>query len=176
MRPLILYIATSTDGFIATEQGDTSWLHDPAFEIPGEDFGYTDLLKNCDTTLMGNSTYKAVLGFDMPFPYPNHQNFVFTKTPPTTSAEFVTFITEAPATFVANLKQQPGKSIWLIGGSQINQLLFEANLIDKIILTQVPKTLNNGIPLFTKTGTLSTFKIQEKVSFLNGFEQTTYLR
>lgn len=176
MRQIILYIATSTDGFIATEQGDTSWLHDPSFELPGEDFGYNDLLATCDTTLMGNSTYKAVSSFDMPFPYPNHKNYIFTQNLPKESVEFVEFVIESPVAFVANLKKVEGKSIWLIGGSQINQLLFEADLIDKIVLTKVPKTLKNGIPLFSGNGTHSAYKKQEEVNFSNGFSQTTYLR
>lgn len=176
MRNIILYIATSNDGFIAKEDGDTSWLHDAAFHIEGEDFGYGKVLNTCDTILMGNATYKTVLGFDMPFPYPNHINFVFTRNKPQEQQPFVTFIDDAPAEFVSSLKKQTGKDIWLVGGGQINQLLLDAGLIDKIILTTVPTTLKKGIPLFAGDGNLSRYKTVENTSYANGFVQTTYLR
>mgnify|MGYP006294670993 CR=1 FL=1 len=46
-RKVILYISTSVDGFIATEDDDLSWLS--VVQGSGEDYGYHELEKQIDT-------------------------------------------------------------------------------------------------------------------------------
>jgi len=68
MRRIILYIATSIDGYIATPDGGVEWLN----EIPNptnEDHGYKELLASIDTVLMGGKTYHEIIGFGIPWPY-----------------------------------------------------------------------------------------------------------
>ncbi|WP_337995194.1 hypothetical protein [Paenibacillus qinlingensis] len=61
-RPVVLYIATSLDGYIAKENGDINWLH----EVEGEgDSGYSEFYNTIDTVLMGNTTYKQTLSWRM---------------------------------------------------------------------------------------------------------------
>ena len=57
MRKLILYIATSLDGFIADEKGKVDWLFQTG------DYGYKKFLNSVDTLLIGNATYKQILTF-----------------------------------------------------------------------------------------------------------------
>ena len=78
MRKIISYIAMSIDGKIAKANGDISWLE----EIPNpnnDDYGYAEFYNSIDTTLMGRITYEQVIGFDVPFPYPDKTNYVFTS-------------------------------------------------------------------------------------------------
>jgi dihydrofolate reductase len=77
MRKLKLYIACSFDHFIARANGDVSWLELPEYAIKGEDYGYADFYDSIDTTIMGNTTYKIIKGFDIPFPYKDKKNYVF---------------------------------------------------------------------------------------------------
>ena len=148
MRPITLYIAASIDNFIARTDGNVDWLESPEFHLPNEDFAYREFYDSIDCTLMGNNTYKAVIDFDIPFPYSDKTNFVFSQKTPAHGNEHVTFVSDDILEFVRKLKTKSGKGIWLIGGGQINSLLLENNLIDKIILTIVPITLGEGIPLF----------------------------
>ncbi len=174
MRKVILYIATSLDGFIAGPDGNIDWLHDPDFEIPNEDFGYQTFYDSIDTTLMGNATYQQVLGFDVPFPYEGKTNYVFTRTASQEKDEHVTFISEDIPGFVKQLKEQPGKDIWLVGGGQINSILVEHDLIDQIILSVIPVKLEEGIPLFNDLNMLKKFGLEKSTSYENGFVQMVY--
>ena len=147
MRKVILYIAASLDGKIAKEDGDTGWLHD----LPNPeqtDYGYGEFYSSVDTTLMGNSTYKMIQSFDMPFPYADKVNYVFTRNNELADNEDVSYVHDNPVEFVKELKSQPGDDIWLIGGGQMNTLLMEHNLIDELILFIMPIILGEGIPLF----------------------------
>ncbi|WP_276497682.1 dihydrofolate reductase family protein [Pontibacter litorisediminis] len=170
MRKVILYIAASLDGYIARSNGDTSWLHDERYAQEGEDFGYGALMQHIDTTLMGHSTYKVILGFDMPFPYPDKTNYVFSRSAQP-AAEHVQFVQEDAPQFVRQLKQQQGKSIWLIGGGQINTLLLNAGLVDEMILTYVPVILGSGVPLFAHGAQERQLQVLESKSYTNGFVQ-----
>ncbi|WP_162051566.1 dihydrofolate reductase family protein [Pontibacter pamirensis] len=171
MRKTVLYIAASLDGYIARPDGSTAWLHDEIYTIKGEDFGYSEFLQTIDTTLMGHSTYKVVLGFDMPFPYPDKANYVFSRSSGHTDTEHVKYISTDAAEYIQKLKQKPGKDIWLIGGGQLNTLLLNHNLIDEIILTYVPRVLGEGIPLFAPGAQETKLKVHSSKSYDNGFVQ-----
>lgn len=176
MRQVILYIAASMDNYIAKSDGDTYWLHDPEFDSKDEDYGYNALMKSIDTTLMGNATYEVVMGFDVPFPYPDTINYVFSRKNGAQETEHVKFVSEDPVSFVQQLKKNQGKDIWLIGGGQINTLLLNANLVDRVILTIAPLTLGEGIPLFASGLGFHKFKVEETKSYSSGLVQITYAR
>lgn len=173
MRKLILYIAASLDGFIAKSDGNIDWLHDESLSIEGEDFGYTAFLNTIDTTLMGNKTYEMICSFDMPFPYIDQTNFVFSRSIQKEKHDSVQFIREDMIQFTHQLKNNAGKNIWLIGGGIINTQLLNAGLIDEIILTLIPVTLGNGIKIFEDNLKMNNFTLQESKTFNNGMVQLT---
>ncbi|GGG07134.1 dihydrofolate reductase family protein [Pontibacter amylolyticus] len=175
MRKIILYIAASTDGYIARPDGNIDWLHDKKYNIPDEDFGYSAFLQTIDTTLMGHNTYREILGFDMPFPYPELKNYVFSRSKQE-EAEHVSFVRDGAVDFIEKLKEQPGKDIWLIGGGMLNATVLNAGLLDEIILTYIPIVLGKGIPLFsaeTEEHKLKLIPTENKL-YRNGFLQVRY--
>lgn len=173
MRKIILYIACSLDGKIARKDGDVHWLE--AIPNPeGLDHGYGNLLSRIDTTFMGNSTYKVVMGFDMEWPYGNLKNYVFTRDKDLLDDGRVQYVHEDIAHFAARLKETEGKDIWLIGGGEINTILANAGLIDEIILSVAPKTLGEGIPLFSDGIKEQDFVLVDAVTWSSGFVTITY--
>jgi len=72
MRKIILFIASSLDGYIAKNDGSVDWL--PANSLSG----YDNFYKSVDTVMMGKKTYDQVLTFG-PFPYVNKKSYVFTR-------------------------------------------------------------------------------------------------
>lgn len=171
MRKVVLYIAASLDGYIARPDDSIDWLEDKAYALEGEDYGYSEFTQTIDTTLMGHSTYKVILGFDTPFPLPTEINFVFSRSAGHADTAQVQFIDTDAVAFVQELKQQPGKAIWLMGGGHLNTLLLNARLIDEIILTYIPIVLGAGIPLFAAGAQETRLNVSSSKTYPNGFVQ-----
>ncbi len=58
----IIYIATSLDGFIATNDGGIDWLN----EIPNpeqSDYGWAEFMSGIDAILIGRNSFEKVLTF-----------------------------------------------------------------------------------------------------------------
>lgn len=60
MNKIILYIATSLDGFIADINGGVDWLPHPKDDAELEAVGYKSLMSRIDTILMGSRSYKQI--------------------------------------------------------------------------------------------------------------------
>ncbi len=148
MRKIILYIATSLDNFIARPDGSIDWL-DQATMSENQDYGYHKFYNSIDTTIMGANTYRQVCSFDVPFPYADKKNIVIsTQQNHPNAHSSVEFLSTDLNTYIRQLKNSPGKHIWLIGGSQINTYLLRQKLLDELIITRIPVYIGNGIPLF----------------------------
>ncbi|MCD8488122.1 MAG: dihydrofolate reductase family protein [Desertifilum sp.] len=167
MRKVILYMASSLDGYIARTSGEVDWL------FTDDDYGYSEFFATVDTVLMGRLTYEQVLSFG-DYPYTGTQGFVFSKTPQSNSSNLVEFINRDPAAFIGELKQQPGKSIWLVGGAGLIQSCFEQ--IDEFILSIHPIILGEGILLFPPPLSQADLKLQHCQTFDSGLVQLTYSR
>ncbi len=175
MKKLVLYIATSIDGYIARPDGKVDWLEYPDFMIKGEDFGYQKFMKTIDTTVMGGATYKEVLGFGVPWPYPDKKNYVFTRSN-YPADENVSFVGDNIGQFIRDLKKASGKDIWLIGGGKINSMMMAEDLIDEMIISVMPITIGEGIPLFSKISHEQKFKLKDHTVYETGVTQWHYVR
>lgn len=174
MRRIILYIATSIDGYIATPDGGVEWLN----EIPNptnEDHGYKELLASIDTVLMGGKTYHEIIGFGIPWPYKDKKSYVISRRDSNvTPNENVHFITEDVIARISELKFEVGKDIWLVGGGELTAMLLNANLIDEMQICTVPIILGNGIPLFPGKTKESHWKLVNSKVFSTGLLLSTY--
>ncbi len=139
MTKIIVYIASSLDGYIARENGDIDWLPKPS------ESGYNAFYKSVDTVIMGKTTYDQVLTFGE-YPYKDKKSFVFTSKNQSRdeNAEFISDIEK----FVKDGFPNAGENIWLVGGSQIISSFLKQGVVDEIIITVIPVLLGKGIPLF----------------------------
>lgn len=78
-RKVILYIATSLDGYIAKPNDDLSFLS--VVQRDGEDYGYVDFIKSVDTVILGRKTYDWVMTQVPEFPHADKNSYVITRTP-----------------------------------------------------------------------------------------------
>ena len=171
MRKLKLYIATTLDGYIAGPNGEIDWLEAGA----NLDYGYNNFYTSIDTTLMGNSTYKLTLTVPK-FPYSDKTNYVFTRGTPPPDTSNVRFVSGDIAAFVRSLKQESGKDIWLVGGGQVNTVMFNERLVDEMNLTIFPLVLGEGIPLFAPGARRSLFKTVSCETYETGLIQWRLVR
>lgn len=58
------------------------------------------------------------------------------------------FLTGDILSFVHNLKSQPGKNIWLVGGAALANTFMEYSLIDEYWVAVIPVILGDGVRLF----------------------------
>jgi dihydrofolate reductase len=149
-RKIIVYIATSADGYIARPDGSVDWLDRP--RIAG-DYGMVTFYRSIDTILWGRKTYDLAIrfqkqgvkgaGFD-----PKVANYVFSRrTPRSKPPPAVEFVTEPIAIFAKRLRNTPGKNIWMMGGGALIASFLDAGQIDEFIIHVIPTFIGQGIPL-----------------------------
>ncbi len=115
----------------------------------GEDPGYQELLGQVDTVIMGRTTYEQVVKELSPdrWPYDGLDCYVVTSQF-LEDTEKVTFWPGDIVELVYLLKQQPGKSIWLLGGARLLKNFMEQELVDQYWISTIPVILGQGIRLF----------------------------
>ncbi len=147
MRPVILYVTMSADGFIADSDGGVGWLSGAA----GEDYGYADFYDSVDTVLLGRTTYEQILGSGGDFPYADKPVYVFASDAQVRiAADNVTAVSDPAPEFVARLKLDDAGRIWLGGGSALATSLWNAGLVDELHLFVQPIMLGDGLPFIGK--------------------------
>lgn len=167
-RKVVLYIATSVDGYIARKDGSVDWLP----PLGDEDYGYSKFLATVDTVVMGRVTYEQLLTFG-PYPYEGKNGYVFSSVRRGRDAN-VEFVNSPPQKFVERLRSEKGSDIWLVGGAELVDSFLSAELIDRFIISVAPVVLGEGIPLFFPDGKERKLRLAESKSFPSGLVQSTY--
>ena len=75
---------------------------------------------------------------------------------------------------VANLKQQPGADIVILGSGEMIQSLMRHNLIDQFTLLIHPLVLGSGRHLFLDGGAFATFRLANTIPTTTGVVIATY--
>ena len=150
-RKVTLGLASSLDNFIARKDGGSDWLHwnDEVAELSAR------FMKSVDVLIMGRKTYGVILTAGETS-YPGAANYVFTRSAKRAAAlrkrvgekANVQIVSDDAATFVGQLKRTKGKGIVVFGGGELASSLFNADLIDEVVLNVHPVILGSGIPLF----------------------------
>ena len=170
-RRVILYIATSLDGYIAKIDDDLSFLS--VVEQQGEDYGYGEFIQTVDAVIVGRRTYEKVLSMGYSFPHTDKDAYIITRTE-RPSLGSVQFYTGNLKELVLKLKSEPGKNIFVDGGAEIvNELLKEA-LIDELIISVIPLLLGNGIRLFKDGRPEQNLQLLSAKQFDKGLTQLHY--
>jgi dihydrofolate reductase len=140
MRKVILGLAISLDGFIEGAKGEYDWC------FTDQDYGLAEFSKQIDSLVMGRKTYDMMKSYEGTHPWSHAKTFVFSRTlAPTPGIEVLDgHLVET----ITQIKQQPGKDIWLFGGADLTAQFINHNLIDEYWLSVHPILLGGGKPLF----------------------------
>ncbi len=166
-RRVVLYVASSLDGFIAREDGAVDWLFDPYAH--GYEFFYEDI----DTVIMGRKTYDQAKTFE-DAPYSSKRAIVFSRMATLSPYEGLEYTTRPPEVVVKELKEEEGGMIWLVGGREISELLIANQLVDELIVSVHPKILVKGIPLVSSMEAQCDLKLVTYEVFKSGLVQLRY--
>lgn len=149
-RKIIVYIATSADGYIARPDGDVEWLNRRPRTV---DYVMREFFATIDTILWGRKTYDWVLDyqrtrgktkgvFDAKL-----ANYVFSRKPPKRVAPGAEFVSEPVKVFARRLRATPGKNVWMMGGGELIASFLDAGEIDEFDIHVIPVFIGEGIPL-----------------------------
>jgi dihydrofolate reductase len=174
---VILYVASSVDGYIARPDGAVDWLDaiaEPAGGT-GEDYGYGEFIAGVGVVLMGRITYEQILSFGVDYPYPDAAGYVFSRTRAGEQDDNVRFVDGGDiAGLVARLKAEQDKNLWLVGGGQLVREFLRLDLIDRIELFILPIILGAGIPLFPPDTPTLSLTLTNCQSYDTGLVRLTY--
>ncbi|MFB8274310.1 dihydrofolate reductase family protein [Nocardia colli] len=160
MRKLTYYVASTIDGYIATEEGSVDFFpvggdHGPAITaqypetLPTkvrESMGIDKRNRYFDTVLMGRKTHDFGVRTGTSSPYAHLKQYVVSTTLPENPDPDVELIASDPLAKVRELKRDNGLGIWLCGGGELAQELLPE--IDQIFLKLYPVLLGRGKSLF----------------------------
>lgn len=174
-RKVVLFLAVSLDGYLADTAGGVGWLRgqNPHAETPDV---YAAFIRDVDTVLMGWNTYHQIVTALSPaeWPYAGLSCYVFTHRQPPERPE-VLFTCQSPADILRELRQQPGKHIWICGGADLAQQCIREDLIDEYYLSVIPTILGGGIRLFGDIPEEIPLKLVRTQTY-NGITDLVYIR
>jgi dihydrofolate reductase len=153
-RKIIVYIATSADGYIARPDGDVEWLNRRPDTV---DYGMGKFYRTIDTILWGRKTYDWLLDYHRKKKTKGGMfdtklaNYVFSRNPPKSAPpQGVEFVSEPLKAFAKRLRAKPGKHIWMMGGGELIASFLDAGEIDEFDIHVIPTLIGDGIPLIAR--------------------------
>lgn len=168
MGKVILYIATSLDGYIAREDGDVSWL-DAYQGEKGEDYGYSEFYKSIGTVISGSKTYEVTLSLGGADSFSNKKLYVITRRELEKPAKAnIEFYSGDLTRLVKSIKASSDKDIWLLGGGKLIGSFVNESLIDEFMIFVVPIILGEGIALFQNTEKEAELRLMGSKQYLSG--------
>ncbi len=173
MGRVIVYIATSLDGFVARKDDDISWL-DP-FSGGGEDYGYQDFMRTIGTAVMGARTYEQSLI------HPERlliglKNYVLSRRLlPIAPGIDTVFWNGSLTSLVKKIRTESEQDIFIAGGGQVVLRFLDERLVDEICQFIVPVILTEGIPLYTGLRQEVSLNLVEAVPYRTGIVKLRYL-
>jgi dihydrofolate reductase len=167
MRRLVYSVAASLDGFIAGPKGEHDWIRRDS----GIDFAA--LYRRFDTLLMGRRTYDVAKTNPGLLTSMGMKIVVVSTTldPPLHAAVIV--VSRNLPEAVAALKAEPGKDIWLFGGSVLFRSLLDLGMVDEVSVSVFPVMLGAGVPLLPK-GARAQLKLNESKALPSGVLMLSY--
>ena len=170
-RRIIVYIATSADGYIARSDGSVDWLDRP---MPKGGYGMAAFARSIDTILWGRKTYDFAAKMGGVGDYGKVKHYAFSRHPPSDPLPGVNFVTEPIPEFARKLKTDPGKNIWMMGGAEIIASFLDEGAVDEFSIHVIPVMIGEGIPLVAPRHRTIPLKLISTRSFPDGVVHLHY--
>ncbi|MED1801187.1 dihydrofolate reductase family protein [Brevibacillus porteri] len=177
-RRIILDLAVTLDGFIEGKNGEVDWC------IMDAEMGFVHFLHQIDTILYGRKSYDLWGQFSPEMEHTDtekeiwglvqsKEKYVFSKTQKGTDHKAI-FINDHILEVVNQLKNKPGKDIWLYGGASLITTFIHLELVDEFRLSVHPVILGEGKPLFMDIKQRVNLSLVNTKTFSSGVVQLIY--
>jgi len=173
MRKLILGLAVSLDGYIEGPNGEYDWC------FTDQDYGLNDFFSRIDAVFIGRKSYQVAQIYadanngQLAPGMPPVEIYVFSRTLENGNGHVVIVSDDAIAN-ARSIKEQPGKDIWLYGGSSLTATLMTAGLVDELWLSIHPILLGSGKPLFSPADDRTELTLLECKTYGTGLVSLRY--
>jgi dihydrofolate reductase len=168
MRQAILNLAVSLDGYIEGPNGEYDWCY------TDQDYGMGEFMKRTDAIFFGRKSYQVLMGTEKN-PYPEKKKYVFSKTMKSVAGGAqiigIDYVKE-----VKEIKNRPGKDIWLFGGAILTSSFLNVGLVDELQLSIHPILLGKGKLLFKDIHDRMKFTLVDTRTYSTGLVQLFYRR
>ena len=148
MRTITYGAACSLDGFLTAPDGGLDWLH---FSRDVQAVMQESWV-GVDAVLMGRHTWEFAAAQGGGGAMPGVASYLFSRTLRASPSPDVELVSSDAGAFVRDLKQRPGGNIVVMGGGELAQALFAADVIDEVGLNVHPVLLGGGAPMFRDAG------------------------
>ena len=152
---IILYIAVSVDGFIASKDLSVKWLDKYFSKKMGN--SYKKFFKTIGSVILGNTTHKQ-----FPQKYEGKPTFVFSRKKKGKD-ENITYVQGSAKSFMK--KYKPKGKVWLLGGAEVINHFLKDDLVDEMRIFVMPELLGDGVRLFKEGNKDKKFKFINKKSY-----------
>ncbi len=143
MGKIILFIASTIDGYIANNNDDISWLE----QTEGEgDNGFDSMYNRISSIAMGRKTYDILCNLVGHYPHNDRESYIFTHSA-NSNSNTLHYVSGDVTTWITQSRVLEKGDLWLVGGGNLVQQFLEVDLIDELFLTIAPIHLGCGIPL-----------------------------
>jgi dihydrofolate reductase len=167
MPKVVLFIATSLDGFIASPDGSVDWLFHDA------DYGYTEFMASVEAVAMGRKTWEQAKTFEE-VPFAGKRVFVFSSTLPPSKEERIQHVHGDVESVIPAIRAGLEQDLWLVGGGALIGQFVSHRLIDEFRLFVHPIILGKGIPLFESHEQRTELTFVGSQSFPSGLVELRY--
>lgn len=171
MRKVVLGLGMSLDGYIARPDGSVNFLFVP------KDYSMAPFFATVDVAVMGRKTLDD--GLKMTggkFDNYGIKCYVMSRSQPPGERHGYEITQQTPAALIAEVRKQPGKNIWMMGGGELAREFLKADLIDEMEIGVVPVLIGEGIPLFPAGFPEREFKLVENKAYGKGLLVLKYER
>lgn len=169
MRKLIMWNMVTLDGsFEGTKSWDLDW-HNYVWGPELEQFSI-DQLKTAGMLLFGRVTYEGMAAYwttaqgeaaEVAGLMNSLPKAVFSHTLDRADWQNTTLVRENAEQVVSDLKQQPGRDLFIFGSATLCSSMMRAGLIDEYRLGLNPLVLGGGTPLFKPSAAPSKMRLLE---------------
>jgi len=178
-----VFIATSADGYIATNDGGVEWLETAGVADADmsdcADMGFASYIASVDCMIMGRKCMEKISSFNLTpeqWPYGDIKIVVLSNTlreAPDNLKDKVEMYSGDIPDLIEKLESEGHQHAYIDGGTTITAFI-NLELINEMTITLAPVLLGSGKPLFGQMPSAVKLINSQATAYPNGFIQTKY--